>query len=993
MRSMRGLGKVAVVAAAILASAGVALASAGDGDDEPILVIDPGGHKSKIQDVIFTPDGRHLVSAGDDKVVRVWDVATGRTVRTIRGQVGPGDEGKIYAAALSSDGRTLAVGGWLVGTPAQSRSIRLHDFESGEVVGMLEGHGNVVVDLAFSSDGRRLASGSHDDTVRLWERTGDDGEWRSGPVLEGHEDYVYAVAFSPDGRRVASGSLDHTARLWEAETGRLIRELRGHDAEVRAVAFSPDGKLLATGSYDRTVRLWDARTGEGKGVLARQGSQVVGLSFSPRGDRLVTGVGVGDLVSHIFAMPSGEVVSRFRQDNLVLTTAFAPGGDLVATGGGSDKAIHLWNPDDGTAVRELVGDGRPVWSVAFASDGRSLAFGRSSGYQNLHHRGPLERVLDLRPGGGGFEIGLGPPVTSEKSFERARVEAGELRLETPSGGNDPVLHLLRGSETVHGWEQQFSADHRSFGFGPRGRWVVSGGQNGILTIYDAATGAVRHQLVGHTSDVWAVAVSPDGRLVASGSDDQTIRLWDPGSGRLLVSVFVGRDDEWVAWTPEGYYTASPGGERYIGWQVNRGVDRQADYYPVEQFRRQYYWSEVVNKTLELRDPVLALREAGSREPLGSERAAAAGEPGTAERPEVPPAVTFVAPRDGATVTEPSHPVRVLALSSGSPLTDLAISVGGRVVNKVEGRSKGDPRRREEEVEIDLEPGVNAITAVAATERSRASAEITVTYRPPPWAARTRAAPRLAVLAVGVADYAEPALQLDYADDDARDVAARFESQEGGAFSEVAVRVLTDAEVTRPAVLAGLRWLREQAPNRGDVRLLFLSGHGDVDGRGGFYFLTRGHRAGVDLEVDDLSWLTLLRRLTEGDATAVLMVDACHAAAVAGPGGDRAPTNFTDLLKEVNARATNLVTFAASTARQLSVERPEWRNGAFTEAILAGLSENGADGFVGGREDGAITVLELGAFVNEWVRKETGGAQSPFTQPSPGLDVLELYHLP
>lgn len=131
--------------------------------DKPILTIDTGGHKAKIKDVMFTKYGTYLVSASNDKTIRVWDTSTGEVVRVLRGQIGTGNEGKIYAAALSPDDRLLAVGGYL-----SRGGIRLIDFQTGEVKALLIGHSNVISGLAFSPDGNKLISGSSDKTARIW---------------------------------------------------------------------------------------------------------------------------------------------------------------------------------------------------------------------------------------------------------------------------------------------------------------------------------------------------------------------------------------------------------------------------------------------------------------------------------------------------------------------------------------------------------------------------------------------------------------------------------------------------------------------------------------------------------------------------------------------------------------------------------------------------------------------------------------------------------
>ncbi|GAA2216012.1 hypothetical protein GCM10009850_114810 [Nonomuraea monospora] len=282
--------------------------------------------------------GEYLLatSAGGNGTLRLWDIATGRPVS----QPLTGHTGTVFRMAFSPDGRLLASG-------SMDATVRLWDTATGEPAGEpLTGHTNIVEDVAFSPDGRLLASASVDTTVQLWDPvTGRP----VGEPLTGHTNTVVGVAFSPDGRLLASGGMDATVRLWDSATGRPVGEpLTGHGGHVLRLAFSPDGRLLATSSRDWTARLWDTATGRPVGKpLSGHTNTVWDVAFSPDGSLLATNsedgtvllwdIAAGRLVGQPLNAPANGDVSAIRSLD----------GPLLAFSIGEDGTVRLWDPATG----------------------------------------------------------------------------------------------------------------------------------------------------------------------------------------------------------------------------------------------------------------------------------------------------------------------------------------------------------------------------------------------------------------------------------------------------------------------------------------------------------------------------------------------------------------------------------------------------------------------------------------------------------------------
>jgi WD40 repeat protein len=324
----------------------------------PHLMLDTGGHTAAIWGMVFTPDGKQLVSGADDKVIRNWDWQKATTIRTIRGQVGQGLDGRISAIALSPDGHWLAAG-------VDDQDIRLYDFATGDLAALLlKGHsgGSSVAGLAFSPDSRRLISGSTDHTAIIWDVEGHQLVHR----LLGHGNQIYAVAFTPDGERAVTASYDTTLRLWRVSDGGLIAEMKGHAKFIqRALAVRSRDSLIASGDATGEIRLWDGNTGQYLRTLAHKGGQVGSLRFSPDGKWLLSTCGLNvngncEWTQRIWEVDSGILhVTYSNHNNTAYASAVSPDGHVVATAAYTG-GIHVWDPETGKTEHVLAGTGKEL---------------------------------------------------------------------------------------------------------------------------------------------------------------------------------------------------------------------------------------------------------------------------------------------------------------------------------------------------------------------------------------------------------------------------------------------------------------------------------------------------------------------------------------------------------------------------------------------------------------------------------------------------------
>ena len=373
-----------------------------------------------------------------------------------------GHSGYVLSVAFSPKGQLIASGSW-------DNTVKLWRANDGALLKTFSGHSDGIRSVAFSPDGKLLASGSSDNTVKLW-RVGDGKLMKT---FKGHSNSVLSVAFSPNGQLIASGSSDSTIKLWRAADGNLLKTLSGHSDYVHSVAFSPDGELLASGSRDNTVKLW--RVGDGTLVktLSGRSGVVSSVAFSPNGTLLASGS--ADKTVKLWRVANGKLVKTISgHSRSVLSVAFSPDGDLLASGG-ADGTIKLWRVGDGTLVNTFSGHSAYVSSVAFSPDGKLIASGSYDKTVKLWRVGnPIadSRFLAAIRAGGGVtglpgRVSLPPALTATAAFT-------EVSGDNILGAGEEGLLILTlsnaGQGAARGVEIKLSSESPGLAF-PSGSYV------------------------------------------------------------------------------------------------------------------------------------------------------------------------------------------------------------------------------------------------------------------------------------------------------------------------------------------------------------------------------------------------------------------------------------------------------------------------------------------------------------------------------------------
>ncbi len=990
----------------------------------PRIMINPMGHSGKVHNLIFTPDGGKLISVSEDKTIRIWNVNNGELVKKYETQIGDGFEGMLYASALSPDGKWLAVAGYQVSSEKQNYVIVI-DLEKGVQIATAIGHSDVIYSLSFSGSGKYLASGSADGSVMIW-------KMENFPTLNSITTLaigtpVSSLSFNNQTQELAVSSESRDILVFplsgldKGEIKFTPKLFKRHKEVLNKIAYSPEGSYLASSSYGNELVIWNA-SGSVVKEYEKLKVPVNALSFSFDGKILIALDVEGKGTS--YSIPSGaKLIDFIEHDNAVFSAAFSQsvtGNYLVASAGGNNNEIYLWNPINGKVVRQIKGKGSPIHYLAFGED--------------------LELFISRQ-----FSGDNRPRYSSSFNFSYLTVNRNPSR--TPSSDEIPADIYLTGMNSIalpkgKVIQTQEMEDGRILDFRVMKDGNVIVASDYSLKMFDK-NGVLVKEFVGHSGSVRAIAVNPSGQYLASGGEDQSIILWKLSEtgythtlrdvfdtkewadyfsslpidsltdipsrsawqqvisflksnnqqraakeieeefksiGEILIpfaTLFIAEDHEWVCWTPRGYFSCSSAGGQYFGWHVNRGIQKLADYYDADQYFEILYRPKELTKSIAQGKRVEEiLRESGER----------IFDLGKLDRPSVGLFDAYATMNEmpdlhysnGKFVTQSKKlSLHVEVYDGGGGVKELNLYQNDKLILRDTAlitKGDGDRITRSYEVEMTNEENEFKIKVINPFKVESRFDVFDIEYT-----GEAIATTSLYVMAVGINQYQNESYNLNYAQADAQSLTEKIIENSKGIFKSVNKMEIYDTDATRDNILKGFRSMIATAKPE-DVFIFYYAGHGTInEDKDNEYYLvptdvTKLYGDSEQLEAKGISATELKDHLSQIKAQKqMVLMDACHSGGALKSLNVRAAASDEKAIVQL-ARSSGVAVMASSGTQQFATEFEELKHGVFTYALLEAIDGKADNG------DGRITVTEIRMYmenrVPELTKQYNGKSQYP-----------------
>jgi WD40 repeat protein len=508
------------------------------GEAPPGLVTTLKGHKEAVYSIVYSADGKYILTGSGDPAIKVWDAATGKEIKSFAGP--SGHKGLVLAVALAPDGAQFASGG-------ADNSARVWDFPSSNHLRQfaLSEAGSAV---AVSPDGGRLAGGSKDGKIRLWNAS--DGKQLF--EISGHAGAVTGLAFSPNGQTIASTGADSTLRYWNVNDGKPITSFAAHPGAVNSIAFAPNNTAVYTSGPDGTLRFWSLPAVASRSLQPSFKDPVTAFALAPDGGQLVAGSGKTVRLS---AVNTGATTREFAGANDTITSVAVTSAGTYLAAGCSDSRLLLWQGKDGQVLMNQPAHQGAVTGLAFHPTNSQLATVGKDGMLRL------------------FAVPPGPTrlVRHPEAVRAAVLSSDGKRLAT--GSADKTIRLYK-LDNLNNPERQFTghtAAVNALALTGDGKTLISGGDDEVLRFWNLAKGEQSATVGAHAGPISSV-LALGGDRVLSTSTDGSIKLWQTSPTSSTRVVFTHADVvHSAALSPDGTRLATGSADKQVRtWNLATG---------------------------------------------------------------------------------------------------------------------------------------------------------------------------------------------------------------------------------------------------------------------------------------------------------------------------------------------------------------------------------------------------------------------------------------